>query len=48
MVSVGVGSGKIDQRFIEEDAYHDHQCCDTMRTPEDGRGRGRGDGEWEE
>ena len=43
VVSVGVGSGKIDQRFVEEDAYNNHQCSDSMRSPAergfDGRGR---------
>ena len=45
VVSVGVGSGKIDQRFVEEDAYNNHQCSDGMRSPAERGFDGRG--EWE-
>ena len=47
VVSVGVGSGKIDQRFVEEDAYNNHQCSDSVCSPAergfDGRGRVEGE-----
>ena len=35
VVCVEVGSGKTDQRFVEENAYNNHQSSDSVGPPED-------------